>query len=303
MFNRVELKNNAKKILSKNYWWIVLVTLIFGLVSGGGTGLNLNLNLSGDTSIFSSFNNGDLEMGNEYVDDFGNSIDIDNGDLFQFGRNYRDVYYGMQKMFNGISTTAVAVFLWIFMIVAAITLVLKVFVLNPLQVGCRRWYLHNRKEKPEMSEIVHEFSRGYVNTVKVMFCRDLFTFLWTLLFIIPGIIKGYEYRMIPFLLAENPEMEMNEAFERSRNLMNGNKWDTFVLDLSFIGWEILVGFTCGILAVFYVRPYEELTNTELYVCLCQGQGRYTTENGGNRNPYGDPYNHGDNGYDNGNSMN
>lgn len=107
-----------------------------------------------------------------------------------------------------------------------------------------------------------------MNVVKIMFCRGLFTLLWSLLFIIPGIIKAYEYRMIPYLLAENPDMDMSEAFARSKEMMMGNKWEAFVLDLSFIGWYFLSAFTCGILSIFYVKPYVQLTNTELYVALC-----------------------------------
>ena len=100
-----------------------------------------------------------------------------------------------------------------------------------------------------------------------MFLRQLFTFLWSLLFVIPGIIKSYEYRMIPFILAENPDTPYKDAFEMSKKMMMGNKWDAFVLDLSFIGWFILTAITCGILGVFYVNPYKYMTDAELYVAL------------------------------------
>lgn len=77
----------------------------------------------------------------------------------------------------------------------------------------------------------------------------LFTFLWSLLFIIPGIIKTYSYAMTPFILAEHPEISENEAITRSRELMDGNKWRLFCLLFSFIGWELLVS---GPLAVSLV---------------------------------------------------
>ena len=85
-----------------------------------------------------------------------------------------------------------------------------------------------------------------------------------LLFIIPGIVKSYEYMMIPYLLAEHPEMTRQEAFAESKQMMDGNKWDAFVLDLSFIGWTLLGVCTFGILLVFYVEPYIYLTRAELY---------------------------------------
>ena len=100
-----------------------------------------------------------------------------------------------------------------------------------------------------------------------MFLKALYVFLWSLLLVIPGIIKGYEYRMIPYILAENPGIDTKEAFAMSKQMMDGNKWNAFVLDLSFLGWIILSVFTCGILAVFYVNPYIYMTDAELYVAL------------------------------------
>ena len=83
----------------------------------------------------------------------------------------------------------------------------------------------------------------------------------------PGIIKAYEYRMIPYILAENPDIDTKEAFARSKEMMTGNKWDAFVLDLSFLGWILLSVCTCGILAIFWVNPYMYMTDAELYVAL------------------------------------
>lgn len=100
-----------------------------------------------------------------------------------------------------------------------------------------------------------------------MFFRTLFTFLWSLLFIIPGIVKSYEYMMIPFILADEPTISRKEAFARSKAMMLGNKWNAFVLDLSFLGWLILACFTLGILNIFFVNPYMYLSHAELYHSL------------------------------------
>lgn len=97
----------------------------------------------------------------------------------------------------------------------------------------------------------------------------LYTTLWSLLFIIPGIIKAYEYSMIPYLLAENPNMSKQEAFAISKELMDGNKFNAFVLDLSFILWNFVGALALGLPGVFFVNPYVQLTNVELYVKLCQ----------------------------------
>lgn len=117
----------------------------------------------------------------------------------------------------------------------------------------------------EISDVLSKFnSEHYGNIVKIMFLEFLYMYLWSLLFIIPGIVKFYEYRMIPYILAENPGMNSREVFEVSKRMMNGKKWEMFVLDLSFIGWAILEIITCGIVAVFYVMPYKNATDAEVY---------------------------------------
>ena len=93
--------------------------------------------------------------------------------------------------------------------------------------------------------------------VKALFLRlrlTVFTFLWTLLFIIPGIIKSYSYSMSGFIMTENPEISSKEAMEVSMKMMSGNKWRLFCLQLSFIGWYILGAMACGI-GIFFVQPY------------------------------------------------
>jgi uncharacterized membrane protein len=111
------------------------------------------------------------------------------------------------------------------------------------------------------------FQDGWGNVVLVMFLKNLFLMLWTLLFIIPGIVKIYSYRMVPYILKEHPELSGTKAITLSRQMMNGHKWNAFVLDLSFIGWIILSALTLGILHIFYVGPYIQATDAELYEAL------------------------------------
>ena len=159
------------------------------------------------------------------------------------------------------------IFFTAFMIIMIFALALSIFLFNPLQIGAQRFFVVSHYQKAKLDELGYAFSNGYMNVVKTMFLKGLYTTLWTLLFIIPGIIKGYEYRMIPYILAENPGIDSSEAFAISKKMMDGNKWKAFVLDLSFLGWSILSVFTCGILAIFYVNPYIYMTNAELYVAL------------------------------------
>ena len=103
--------------------------------------------------------------------------------------------------------------------------------------------------------------------MKTLFLRDLYIILWSLLFIIPGIIKGYSYMLVPYILAEEPAMDNKEAFRLSREMMDGNKWHAFCLDLSFIGWHILNVFTFGLLGIFYVKPYQATASAEMYIAI------------------------------------
>lgn len=262
MWTRAELKRNAKQILKRNYWWIVVVTLIFGFATEGSTGI------SSSSSLRQRFNSVQQQSG-ILSDD---TVDVDSG---VFGMPSQDVGFSIEdgmRIFGEFWHKYGQVVLVVFFIIMIVAVLVSTFLLDPLEVGCRRWFIKNRKESPDISELGYVFSHGYMNMVKIMFCRDLFIFLWSLLFIIPGIIKSYEYRMVPYLLAENPEMDFHEAFERSKNMMYGNKGEAFVLDLSFIGWRFLATFTCGLLNFLYVSPYVCLTDTELYVALC-GCGR------------------------------
>ena len=73
--------------------------------------------------------------------------------------------------------------------------------------------------------------------------------------------------MIPYILAENPKIQRKKAFKLSKKMMKGNKWKTFILDLSFLGWELLSIFTFGLLNIFYINPYKVATTVELYEVL------------------------------------
>ena len=152
----------------------------------------------------------------------------------------------------------------------AVGLTINAFLLNPLDVGLKRYFLVNLNNMAEVKEAAFGFDHNYKNVVKVSFFRDLYTVLWSLLFIVPGIVKSYEYRMIPYLLAEYPYMTKEEAFAASKKMMDGQKWNAFVLDLSFLGWGILSAMTLGILGIFYVNPYRNMTNAGLYEALKYG---------------------------------
>lgn len=105
------------------------------------------------------------------------------------------------------------------------------------------------------------------------FLRTLYGILWMLLFIIPGIIKGYSYAMTPFILAEQPHLTASMAIKRSEELMDGHKAELFFLDLSFIGWDILAMLTLN-LGYIALNPYKNAAYAAFYRQI-QAEARYT----------------------------
>ena len=157
--------------------------------------------------------------------------------------------------------------LFIAMLAIAIVILTFELLVNPFAVGVNKFSLNALRDKGNVSDLGTGFDVSYKRNVKVLFFRDLYTFMWSLLFVVPGIVKIYEYRMIPYLLADNPDMTKEEAFKMSKQMMKGNKWRAFVLDLSFILWGILGVITFGIVLVLWVYPYIQLTEAALYNAL------------------------------------
>ncbi len=115
---------------------------------------------------------------------------------------------------------------------------------------------------PDLKELFAHFDKFW-GAFKVSFFVGLFTALWSLLLVIPGIIKAYSYSMSMYILAENPEIGALEAINRSKAMMNGHKMELFVLELSFIGWYLLCAITFGIAGV-WVFPYMSATFANFY---------------------------------------
>lgn len=151
------------------------------------------------------------------------------------------------------------------MIGAVLILAVTLMLLNPLKVGCRRFFLVNSIQTAKLDELKHSFRTDYMNVVVTMLMTSLFIALWSLLLIIPGIIKAYEYRLVEYILCEDPSISYREAQAKSKAMMQGNKMDAFMYDLSFIGWYILGILTCGIALIFYVEPYKAASDAQLYV--------------------------------------
>lgn len=176
--------------------------------------------------------------------------------------------FGMLNAFNQLLLGSSASTFMLLIIGAVITFAIYYLVQNIMRVGRNRFFLESQKySKTGMRRMLFPYTtKKVLHMAWVLFTRDFFLFLWNFT-IIGGIIKHYSYYMIPYILAENPSISRKEAFKISRTMMNGHKWETFVLELSFWGWQILQPLTFNLINVFYVDSYYEYTFANYYLQL------------------------------------
>lgn len=244
MFERAELKANAKMALKHFYLWGLIACFIYSVISGQFVG---------------------------WWDSFRRISSLFRGDFYQFLYYGQNMKYAFYELLNPYVITPTAVFSILFGIVIAIVrwivrVLFLIFVVHVVEIGLYSFFLKNRHQETNLSEMLTPFQNHYMNVVKVTFLRSLYILFWTLLFVIPGIIKSYEYYFVPYLMAENPMMSDEEAFACSRRMTDGEKWNLFIFDLSFIGWILLGGILGGVGSVL-VAPYIYASRSELYVCL------------------------------------
>lgn len=226
------LKQNAKKNLQKNHWNCVIVAFLMSLAGVGIPSINLNFDsMPSDSAEISNFFN-------EFEGFFSSPV----------------AYPMIITLITGLVFSSV------------ISIVLRLLVFTPMSVGGKRYFLKLRKNQPtEIGEVAVNFKdKTFISIAKTTFFKDLYTALFTLLFIIPGIIKSYEYSMVNYILAVRPDIDHRDALRLSKEIMRGHKFEFFILTLSFIGWNILTAFTCGLLSLLYVNPYIQATNAEFF---------------------------------------
>ena len=229
--DRTILKDNAKNILRRNYGNCIVITILMMLCAQNGVLLSYisiipNLILQGELYSASSL----------------------------------DALIGTPQ------ASSISFSFWGFFIFISIYIFIGFLIFSSFKCGGIRYFLKLRKNQPvEIPEIFqHLKDKTFINIAKVTFIREIKIALWYLLFMIPGIIKAFEYWAIDYILAVRPDIDQKEAFRLSKVLMDGNKWDCFVLGLSFWGWAILAGFSGGLLGILYVYPYMQLTYTEFF---------------------------------------
>ncbi|MBR1635347.1 MAG: DUF975 family protein [Lachnospiraceae bacterium] len=258
MWTRKELKERGKAAFKANYWRAVLVGLIMTVLFGGGYSAVGRM------------------AGNSFDDsaDITSTADItETPDVTINGKDMTPE--DIENILTEAGVTPqdlISIALGIFAVASVLLLFIKVIdilLLNPLEVGCENFFLRNAEEPADLGTIGRAFSPRWANNVITLLLRDIFLYLWFCLFLIPGFVKMYSYRMVPFILADNPDMGGTEAITLSRRMMDGQKWNAFVLDLSFIGWYFLAALTFGLVGIFWTQPYRQATDAELYRVLKQ----------------------------------
>lgn len=151
-------------------------------------------------------------------------------------------------------------------VLSGISLGVAAFILVPsLVIGLNFFSVAMYRGEPSSIEDI--FREGFDNFGRKLggyLWMELFIYLWSLLFVIPGIIKAISYALTPYILADCKNVKATDALKLSMRMMEGHKWEYFVLGLSFIGWLLLTSLTCGLLYVFYVGPYMNNTFAGYY---------------------------------------
>ena len=145
------------------------------------------------------------------------------------------------------------------LVIAAIYFILGSFV----GVGYAKFNLNLVDKKESAFETLFEYFSYWKTTAVMRLLRGLYVFLWSLLFIVPGIVAGYSYAMTDYILAENPNLTASEAIEQSKTMMYGNRWRLFCLQFSFIGWDILATLAFGI-GHLWLTPYKQAATAAFY---------------------------------------
>ncbi|MCR5402476.1 MAG: DUF975 family protein [Butyrivibrio sp.] len=230
MFIRTDVKERGKKSFKANYANCFLVSVIHTLIAGSTVAVSSRRASSSR--------------------EFTETINIDTTD---------------EKTMALIITLLIALVSAVYLIFLIMTAV-DIFLFNPLKIGCSRFFLLNHSFRPQLGELTYCFRNNYLNSVLATLLKNFLISIGFII-IVPGIILTYSYRMVPYILATNPTIRPVDALKKSREMMLGNKWRTFVYDLSFIGWYLLSLVTCGIVGLVYLKPYKMSSNAALFEAI------------------------------------
>ncbi len=283
MRSRKELKEKARKSVKCHYFRNVILVFLASLLIAGGYDYVTNIfesnpvpNIEITDKIPSS-----KEDAEEVIGDIVNKHDTAKNDFStkKYNRGVLAVFFnqimdndsfifGIINAFNSLFFKGnISIFITI-LIASLISFAIFLLIQNVIIIGRCRYFLEQRKYRnTKIDKLLFPYKvKKTWQLARVLFVRMIYQFLWDLT-IVGGIIKHYEYSMLPYVLAENPNIGVKDAFKLSKELTNGNKFNLFKLDLSFIGWKILASFTFNLSSIFYFDIYEQCTFAEFYMEL------------------------------------
>lgn len=250
MWTRSLLKQNAKEALRGRYWRSFLLCILLSLIGVGYFTPEVSSAFDTMESSIKIIVDGPVWYGDSSSYLYDESLYSQLTDLL-----INDPLMSTLVMF-GVGAMLIS---------SLINLCLSLFVRVPLRIGSLRYFMESRQAPAPLGTVMTAFRTPYLNLVKVQFLVGLKIALGCLI-IVPGIYWSYCYRQVPYLIAENPYLTTSRAMELSRAMMDGEKWRSFVLDLSFLGWSLLCVLTFGI-GYFFLEPYYQATMAEFYAAL------------------------------------
>ena len=263
MYESRHFRSIARRAL-RGFWGLTIaVTLVAGLLgstvsfSTGRSGFRVNVKIPENSDYFTP---DEYDMLDEYAASDGYVIPVEPIFPSVLPRTVQRVLTALSNFLaSDVGTTV--------MIVLVIAGVVLLVIGGGIQLGLIRYNLDLlTQEKPPAFLTLFSRMSIFGRALGLRLMMGILTGLWSLLFVIPGIVATYRYVLAPYLMAEHPEMGVMEAISQSKALMRGNKWRLFCLKLSFIGWGILSTLTLGI-GDLWLAPYLNAAKTAFYLEL------------------------------------
>lgn len=246
-WKRSIIKENAKVSLKNRYWFSYAVSIVAFMLAGG------ICNMIWTVYSYPAWEN--------MIRHFRQLIEYETyyGEIDGFGSFSQPDFFTAMAIYHDFPYIA---------IFSLLTILLGIFVGAAMRVGSCRYYVRKRFGNTNFNSLFSGFQEKWGNTIIVTFLTKLFCVLWGLLFVIPGIVKKYQYYYVDFLLSDNPDLSGTRARQISRMLSDGEKGQLFIFDLSFIGWSLLVALTSFLtfgLSFTFLTPYVASARAELYI--------------------------------------
>ncbi|MCR5624168.1 MAG: DUF975 family protein [Lachnospiraceae bacterium] len=279
MFSIKYIWKNAFKALKTHYFMNIIIVFIVSFIVVGGYSHSNDWSSDIDSTMLLT---NSIKSNSKIIEEILNNqeiVDV-NTKTSTKGQKYTKGYFSVfvnqitasgslifgiingvnQILFKGKVANSITIF---FMIL--LSAFIWIFVKNVIIVGRCRYFLEHRSySKTKADRILFIYITGTTkNVAKIMLQRSIYQSLWNLT-IVGGIIKYYQYRMIPYILAENPNISSKDAFLLSKQIINGNKRNYFLLDLSFLPISLLDKFTMDMTSLFFSNAFKECASAEVY---------------------------------------